>query len=177
MRKVFLVLTVLAMFCSLDAEAASSKARQTVSKSSKAKQAANKRNLKKACPKVSQVGNASSTIYKNSAPLRSGGVGSPLIGFRKEPTLIMNRRYTTGGTSIFDSSGKKIGSCPWASAYGHAGGRFRCTMSTPSLRGSAVRNTKKANVYFKVNSNTCVHVPDAGRCYGSVKGLCNQLIK
>ncbi len=135
------------------------------------------RNLRKACPNVLQVGGQSSTIYKNSAPLRSGGIGTPIVGFRREPTLIMNRRFTTSGTSIFDSAGTRIGGCPWASAHGHAGGRFRCTMQTGSLRGAAVRNTRKANVFFKVNGSTCVEVPDAGRCYGSVKGLCNQLIR
>lgn len=43
------------------------------------------RNLKAVCGRVLDAGNASSTIYKQSAPLRSGGVGTPLIGYRKEP--------------------------------------------------------------------------------------------
>lgn len=167
MRRVLLVLTALSMFCSLDAHAVSARAQQL----------ANKRNLAKSCPNISQVGSASGTIYKNSAPLRSGGIGTPLIGYRKEPSLIMLRRYTTSGTSIYDSKGQKIGSCPWASAHDAAGGRFRCTMQTASLRKNAVKNTNNASIYFKVNSKTCVAVPDAGRCYGSFKGLCNQLIK
>lgn len=168
MKKICLVLSVLAFFCTVEAQAAGSSRRQ---------QLANKRTLAKVCPKTLLVGGQSGTVYKNSAPLRSGGVGTPLIGYRKEPSLLMSRRYTTSGTSIYDSKGNKIGSCPWASAHGFSGGRFRCTMQTSSLRKSAVRNTNKANVYFKVNSKTCVEVTDAGRCYGSSKGLCNQLIK
>ena len=173
MKKGLLVLSVLALFssfnvCSFDAHAATLTRRKLV---------ANKRNLKKVCPNTILVGGASGTVYKNSAPLRSGGVGTPLIGYRKEPSLLMSRRYTTSGTSIYDNAGNRIGSCPWASAHGFSGGRFRCTMQTASLRRAAVKNTKKANVYFKVNSKTCVEVTDAGRCYGSSKGLCNQLIK
>ena len=167
MRILTSIVVVLASLCLIESDAFARDRAAVVSK----------RTLKKVCPKTILVGSASGTVYKNSAPLRSGGVGTPLIGYRKEPSLLMSRRYTTSGTSIYDSNGAKIGSCPWATAHGFAGGRFRCTMQTASLRGSAVRNTKKPNVFFKVNSKTCVEVPDAGRCYGSSKGLCNQLIK
>ena len=167
MRRFFIVLVVLANLYTADADAATRNRKALL----------NKRALASVCPKVLTVGSASGTVYKNSAPLRSGGVGTPLVGYRKEPSLLMSRRYTTSGTSIYDSAGNKIGSCPWADAHGFSGGRFRCTMQTSSLRGAAVRNTKKANVYFKVNSKTCVDVTDAGRCYGSSKGLCNQLLK
>jgi len=129
-----------------------------------------------ACTKVTTLPNGS-FIYKNSAPLRSGGVGTPLVGYRKEPTLIMNTRLTSSSTVIYDSKGTKIGSCPWASAHGHAGGRFRCTMQTSALRRTAVKNTGSPVVYFKTKGTQCVEVPDAGKCYGSVKGLCNQIIK
>lgn len=114
-------------------------------------------------------------IYKNSAPLRAGGVGTPLVGFRVEPTLIMNKRLGTGRVTIFNAKGTQIGSCPWASAHGHAGGRARCTMNTRSLRSSALRSGGRPGGYFKVGG-TCVNVPDFGRCYGSVKGLCNRLL-
>lgn len=130
------------------------------------------------CRNVTEVTSGGLFIYKNSAPLRSGGVGTPLVGYRKEPTLIMNRNVSSRGTSnVYDHSGNRIGSCPWASAEGHSGGRYRCTMQTSSLRRTAVKNTRKASVLIKINSSTCVNVPDAGRCYGSVKGLCNQTIK
>ena len=113
-------------------------------------------------------------IYKNSAPLRSGGVGTPLVGYRIEPTLIYNRNFGRSTTTIYGTNGVKIGSCPWASAHGHAG-RARCTMNTRSLRNSARRNGGSGTGIFKIGS-TCVKVPDLGRCYGSVKGLCNRLL-
>jgi len=119
----------------------------------------------------------SAYIYKNSAPLRSGGVGTPIVGFRREPTLIMNQNITRSGTVIYDSQGNRIGSCPWASAHGHSGGRFRCSMQTASLRRAAIRGTGSPKIFFRTRGTRCVEVPDAGRCYGSVKGLCNQLIK
>jgi hypothetical protein len=145
--------------------------------SSEAYAARKTRTLAKVCSRVQDAGNASSTIYKNSAPLRSGGVGSPLIGFRKEPTLIMNRNISSKGTKpIYDANGNKLASCPWASAHGHSGGRFRCTIQTSTLRRAAIRNTRSPAVFFNVTGKTCVRVPDAGKCYGSVKGLCNQTI-
>ena len=136
--------------------------------------------LSKVCRSVVTVPQGGTYIYKNSAPLRVGGPGGTLTGFRREPTLIMNRNVSARRTTkVFDSRGKRIGSCPWATAIGHAGGRFRCTMQTTNLRRTAVRRTRNAQVYFLVNSRTklCARIPDAGRCYGSVKGLCNQLIK
>lgn len=130
------------------------------------------------CRTVQSVQSGGIYIYKNSAPLRSGGIGTPIVGFRNEPTLIMNRNVSSRGTAtIFDTKGNKIGSCPWASAHGHAGGRYRCTMQTSSLRRAAMSQTRSATVLFKISPSLCVSVPDAGRCYGSVKGRCNQLIR
>ena len=135
------------------------------------------RTLAKVCTNIKTVGSASSTIYKNSAPIRSGGVGTPLIGYRKEPTLIMLRNISSRGTKpIYDSQGNRLATCPWASAHDAAGGRFICTVQTSALRRAAIRNTRKATVYFNVTGKQCIKVEDAGRCYGSVKGLCNQLI-
>jgi hypothetical protein len=134
------------------------------------------KSLAKICPKVQAAGSESSTIYKQSAPLRSGGVGTPLIGYRQEPTLIFNKRNFSGGShTIYDSSGKSLGRCPVVSAEGHAG-RARCTMQTSSLRRTAVKNTRSPRIYFKISGRLCVSVPDAGRCVGSVKGLCDRLI-
>ena len=118
-------------------------------------------------------------IYKNSAPIRSGGPGTPLIGFRRQPTLIMNKSFTRSSTKVYDSQDNLLVSCPWADAHGHAGGRFRCTNSTAAMRRKAVKNTGSPTVYFVVKSNTkyCAKVPDAGKCYGSVKGECNITIK
>jgi hypothetical protein len=118
-------------------------------------------------------------IYKSAAPLRRGGPGTPLVGFRKQPTLIMNKSYTRSGTRIYDSQDNLLTTCPWASANGHAGGRFRCTNSTITMRRRAIQNTGSPAVFFVTNPRTksCAYVPDAGRCYGSVKGLCDRTIK
>lgn len=134
--------------------------------------------INKACKKVLSATDRSKFIYKNSAPLRVGGIGSPIRGFREEPTLIMNQNVSSRGTAtILDAKGKKIGSCPWASAHGHSGGRYRCTMKTQSLRRSATSSGGKPTGYFKITPTTCVEVPDLGRCYGSVKGLCNRTLR
>jgi hypothetical protein len=117
-------------------------------------------------------------IYKNAAPLRSGGIGTPLIGYRVEPTLIMNSGAfsSRGSTRITDSAGNFLGSCPWASAEGHSGGRFRCTMNTRNLRRAAIKNTRSPAIFIRYKGTACAKIPDAGRCYGSVKGTCNQTL-
>jgi hypothetical protein len=121
----------------------------------------------------------SNFIYKNAAPLRSGGPGTPLVGFRKQPTLIMNRFYNRTGTRIYDSQDNLLATCPWASANGHAGGRFRCTNSTIQMRRQAIKNTGSPAVFFVTvpRNRTCAYVPDAGRCYGSRKGFCDKTLK
>jgi hypothetical protein len=131
-----------------------------------------------ACNTVTTLPNGG-YVYKNSAPLRAGGSGTPLVGYRREPTLLMKKREASGSASIFDSQGTKIGSCPLTSAHGFAGGRFRCTMQTTSLRRRAVQNTGSPQIFFLVNARKkiCVSVPESGRCYGSSKGLCNQVLK
>lgn len=114
-------------------------------------------------------------IYKNSAPLRAGGrpYPAPLIGFRYEPTLIMNQSSlpNRGGTNIYDRNGKRIGGCPWATAIGHSGGRYRCTMNSNGLRRQALR-AGSPEVFFTISGGRCARVPDAGRCFGSSKGKC-----
>lgn len=132
--------------------------------------------LAKVCKKVTTLPNGG-YIYKNSAPLRSGGVGTPLIGYRKEPTLIGNTSLNRSGTIIYAANGSKVGRCPWSSAHGHAGGRYRCTMGTASLRKRAIARGDSATIYFRLTGKSCVKVPDAGKCYGSTKGLCKQTIK
>lgn len=136
------------------------------------------RSLDQNCPKLLDVGSASATIYKNSAPVRANpSLTAPIVGFRREPTLIYGRRNFTGSThTVFDSAGKSLGRCPVTSAHG-AAGRARCIFQTASLRRQAVKNTNSPTVYFKISKNTCVKIPDAGKCYGSNKGLCNQVLK
>lgn len=134
------------------------------------------RTIAQICPNVLEVGpsSPSRTIYKSAAPLRTtSGPGGAITGFRKEPTLIFNARNNWRRTfTIYDTQGKSLGRCPWATAIGHAGGRARCTVNTLRLRRQAVRNTRSPKVYFLIRRNTCVEIPDPARCYGSVKGLC-----
>lgn len=134
--------------------------------------------LGKVCPKLRTLPDKG-FIYKNSAPLRAGGPGTPLVGYRREPSLLGMARgvLSHSGTTIYDGAGKKLGRCPWTTAHGTSSGRYRCTMDTAGLRRKAFRNTKSPAVYFKLVGKTCLKVPDAGKCYGSVKGLCNRIIK
>jgi len=146
----------------------------SISSGAEAKERA--RGIDQICPKVQAAGSESSTIYKQSAPLRTGGPGTPIAGYRTEPTLIFNKRNFSGGShTIYDSAGNSLGRCPVVSAIGHAG-RARCTMQTSSIRRAAIKNTRSARIYFKISGRLCVSVPDAGRCVGSVKGLCDRLI-
>jgi hypothetical protein len=136
--------------------------------------------VKRGCERILDVKKGRSFIYKHSAPMRAGGrtYPAPIVGFRKEPTLILNARIgSTKGAKILDSKGTTIGSCPWAVAHGHSGGRYRCTMSTSSLRRKAIKSSGKPAIFFTLNKKSCAKVEDAGRCIGSVKGLCNQTIR
>lgn len=136
---------------------------------------ARSRSINAVCPSVESLPNGK-YIYKNSAPLRRGGVGTPLIGYRKEPTLIYNKRNFAGGRhTVYDSNGKSLMSCQVTSAHGHAG-RARCTAQTANVRRAAMKNTRSPAGFFKITSKLCVKIPDLGRCYGSVKGLCNRTI-
>lgn len=127
------------------------------------------------CSQVLSVPGGGTFIYKNSAPIRSGGVGTPLVGFRIEPTLIMNRNVSNRSTStVYDSRGNVLTRCPWATAHGHAGGRMRCTINTTAMVRQAVRNTGSPTVYFSLTPNSCAKVDHGGKCYGSVKGRCNE---
>jgi hypothetical protein len=75
------------------------------------------KSLDQICPKVQAAGSESSTIYKQSAPLRSGGVGTPLIGYRKEPTLIFNKRNFSGELPRQVPSGFCARTCRTCSLY------------------------------------------------------------
>jgi hypothetical protein len=131
----------------------------------------------KGCDEILQITPDKNFIYKQSAPIRESAIGSPIIGFRQEPTLIMNEDISSKGQiPVLDSSGKQLFTCPWATATGHKGGRARCTVKTSDVRRKAIANTGSPSILFKVNPNQCVLVPDAGRCVNSVKGQCDRLI-
>lgn len=125
-----------------------------------------------ACSSVVGIGGY---IYKNYQPLRRGD--HTLIGYIASPTLLDNGGGSSrGGATIYDTKGVSLASCqglPCDECKNHW--RFKCSAATPSIRRSAVRNTRSPSVLFKVGGK-CVQVPDAGRCYGSVKGLCNRTL-
>lgn len=130
----------------------------------------------KGCSRLVTVG--SGFVYKNSAPVRaSSAINSRIVGFRREPTLISKGPRLLRSVTVLDSEGNKIGRCPWSSAHDFRGGRYRCTMQTSALRRLALKNTKNPRIYFPITGKTCVEIPDAGACYGSVKGLCSQILK
>lgn len=123
----------------------------------------------------------SAFLYKNSAPRRSCNSPScPIVGFRSDPTLLFKTRTYPGSCQILDRNGGNIARCPRQSAHDFSGGRCRCSNAAGTLtrvvRRAAVSKTGSAEIFFKMG-NKCVRVPDAGKCYGSVKGLCNTTIK
>jgi hypothetical protein len=129
------------------------------------------------CPKIEKL-STSGYIYKNAAPLRSGGEGTPLIGYEEVPTLIMKKNVSfKGKASVYDLVGNQIARCPWKPATGFAGGRYKCANNTRKMRKKAVTAAGSAAGLFKINTNLCIQIEDLGRCYGSVKGKCNQLLK
>lgn len=133
-------------------------------------------NAEAQCASRTTVPAGGAFIYKQSAPLRNRR--GTLIGYRYEPTLIGNRRgiLSRAGTTIYNSKLGVLARCPWASADGHAGGRYRCTVQTATLRRAAIRTSGSPAILFTLTGSACALVPDAGRCFGSVKGPCNRLI-
>lgn len=122
----------------------------------------------------------SPNIYKQSAPLRKGGrpYPAPLVGYRKEPTFIDNQGVLPrGNINVYNSENELMIKCPWASAIGHKG-RARCTANVVKLRNKAIATTaaRSPAIRFQLKNGRCAHVPDAGRCVGSNKGLCDRLI-
>ncbi len=123
----------------------------------------------------------SAFVYKNSAPRRSCNSPScPIVGFRSDPTLLFKTRNYPGSCQILDKNGGNIARCPRQSAHDFSGGRCRCANAAGTLtrvvRRAAVSKTGSPEIFFRMG-NKCVRVPDAGKCYGSVKGLCNSTIK
>lgn len=156
-NKNVILLCLLAMSCSLFAETKSAKALF-------------------GCTKVENIN--SNYIYKNAAPLRRGGEGTPLVGFQEVPTLIMKRNVSTRGfASVFNSKGGLITRCGWKTASEFAGGRYKCSANTRSMRKAAISKGGNPAGIFKVSPRLCVRVPDLGKCVGSVKGKCNQILR
>lgn len=132
------------------------------------------------CASTLEVTNKS-FMYKNSAPRRSCNSPScPIVGFRSDPTLLFRTRNYPGSCQILDKDGRNIARCPRQSAHDFSGGRCRCANAAGTLtrvvRRAAVSKSGSPEIFFRMG-NKCVRVPDAGKCYGSVKGLCNTTIK
>jgi hypothetical protein len=118
-------------------------------------------------------------IYKNYQPLRRGPNDHTLVGYQRNPTLLDNGGGSRRGSGvIYDGNGKRLAVCqglPCDECRNHW--RFKCSTATASIRRAAVAAKRSATIYFGVGGGKCVTVTDAGKCYGSVKGLCNQTLK
>lgn len=120
-------------------------------------------------------------VYKNSAPIRAcSALTCPIVRFRADPTLLFKTRTYPGSCQILDKDGRNIARCPRQSAHDFSGGRCRCANAAGTLtrivRRAAVSKSGSPEIFFKMG-NKCVRVPDAGKCYGSTKGLCNTTLK
>jgi hypothetical protein len=80
--------------------------------------------------------------------------------------------------TLIDAKGGKLTTCgPKPCRDCSQGFRYVCTTGggTNALAKRAKKNGGSYTVYYKVGSQ-CVTIPDIGRCKGSVKGLCNQVL-
>ncbi|MFO0417486.1 MAG: hypothetical protein ACK5Y6_09380 [Pseudomonadota bacterium] len=114
--------------------------------------------------------------YKNNQVQRSGGVGTPLAGFLRQPTIIATQGrnpFRLGRASIYDSKGKLV--CTSAPRQGCATSRGECLARYKfPCSTTAVRRATGNGAFVKVAQNMCVRIPNAGKCYNvKVRDLCD----
>jgi hypothetical protein len=136
--------------------------------------------LSEVCPTVYNITERSSIgaliQYKNNQVQRTGGVGSSLAGFLRQPTIIATQGrnpFTLATATIYDARGKSIcRSGPrlgCATTRGECLARYKFYCSTTS-----VRRATRAGAFIKVAPNMCIRVPNAGKCYNvKVRDLCD----
>jgi hypothetical protein len=136
--------------------------------------------LSAVCPTVYNVNERSSIgaliQYKNNQVQRTGGVGTPLAGFLRQPTIIATQGrnpFKLGRATIYDSTGKVVcGSGPrqgCSVTRGECLARYKFSCST-----TAIRRATRDGAFVKVASNMCVRIPNAGKCYNvKVRDLCD----
>jgi hypothetical protein len=137
--------------------------------------------LSEVCPTVYNLSERSSIgaliQYKNNQVQRTGGVGTPLAGFLREPTIIATQGrnpFTLSRATIYDARGRAV--CTSAPRLGcsitrgECLARYKFPCSTTSIR----RATLRQGAYVKVAPNMCVRIPNAGKCYNvKVRELCD----
>jgi hypothetical protein len=138
--------------------------------------------LSKVCQRVVEItdrGRPAGALiqWKNHQVQRSGGVGSPITFFLRQPTIIATQGrnpFTLGRATIYDSNGKAVCSsgprlgCSVRRGECLARYKFNCNSTTARQR------TQRGGAYVKVSPTTCIRLPSAGRCYNvKVRGLCD----
>lgn len=137
--------------------------------------------LANVCPTIKSISDRSGlgvlVQYKNNQVQRTGGVGTPISFFKRNPTIIETqgrRTFKNSRATIYDKNGKAVcTSTPrqgCSVARGECLGRYKFNCATSSVR----RATSNGGAFIKVNSNLCVAVPNAGKCYNvKVRDLCD----
>ncbi len=136
--------------------------------------------LSAVCPTVFNISERSGIgaliQYKNNQVQRTGGVGTPLAGFLRQPTIIATQGrnpFQLSRATIYDIKGKAICSSSLRQgcsvSRGECLARYKFACSTSSLRRAT-----RDGAFVKVGSNMCIRVPNAGKCYNvKVRDLCD----
>lgn len=136
--------------------------------------------LSAVCPTVFNINERSGIgaliQYKNNQVQRTGGVGTPLAGFLRQPTIISTQGrnpFRLSRATIYDSKGKAIctssGRQGCSVSRGECLARYKFPCSTTSIR----RATREG-AFVKVAEKMCIRVPNAGKCYNvKVRDLCD----
>jgi hypothetical protein len=114
--------------------------------------------------------------YKNNQVQRTGGVGTPLAGFLRQPTIIATQGrnpFRLSRATIYNSDGKLVCSSGTRQgcsvARGECLARYKFPCST-----TAVRRATRDGAFVKVAENMCIRIPNAGKCYNvKVRDLCD----
>jgi hypothetical protein len=136
--------------------------------------------LSSVCPTVYNL-NERSAIgaliqYKNNQVQRTGGVGTPLAGFLRQPTIIATQGrnpFRLSRAAIYDVKGKLV--CTSSARQGCSVSRGECLARYKfSCSTTAVRRATRDGAFVKVAENMCIKIPNAGKCYNvKVRDLCD----
>ena len=136
--------------------------------------------LSAVCPTVYDINDRANigavVQYKNNQVQRTGGVGTPLAGFLRQPTIIATQGrnpFRLGRATIYNSSGAAV--CTSGPRLGCASSRGECLARYKFNCGTtAVRRMTNGGAFVKVSNNMCIRIPNAGKCYNvKVRDLCD----
>lgn len=136
--------------------------------------------LSEVCPTVYNLSERSSigalVQYKNNQVQRTGGVGTPLAGFLRQPTIIATlgrNPFQLNRATIYDSRGRAV--CTSSPRQGCSVTRGECLARYKfPCSTTSVRRATREGAFVKVASNMCVRIPNAGKCYNvKVRDLCD----